>query len=60
MKQAALDPELAKQFDREAKLAFIEKLADEFLATGRYSLDRPDELIAALTARIKREPEAKP
>ena len=56
MAQVSLDPKLKEQFEDEASAAYVEELIYEFLAKG-YSLDRPDELIAAVGARLKRGPE---
>ena len=53
--QCELDPQLNAEIMKEAKRAFIEKLIDDFLAEG-YSLERPDELIAAVRQRLKDGP----
>jgi hypothetical protein len=53
-RQAALDPELAAQFQDEAMLHYIEnKTIPEALERG-HSLERPDELMVAIEARLKK------
>jgi hypothetical protein len=53
--QAALDPELRAQIDKEAAEYYVTRLTEEFLAKG-YSLERSDELIAAIVERLKNGP----
>jgi hypothetical protein len=53
--QCELDPQLDAEIRKEARIAFVEKLIDDFLAKG-YSLERPDELIAAVEARLLNGP----
>ena len=50
-----LDPQLNAEIQGEAMLAFLERLIDGFLAKG-YSLERPDELEAAVVQRLKDGP----
>jgi hypothetical protein len=53
--QCELDPQLNAEIQGEAMLAFFERLIDGFLAKG-YSLERPDELDAAVVQRLKDGP----
>jgi hypothetical protein len=57
LQQMELDPRLREQFQAEAADAYIEKLIEGFLEEG-YSLDRPEELSAAVVERLKNGPRA--
>jgi hypothetical protein len=54
LKQAALDPALREQFEREAREYYVEnRLIPEALARG-YSLDQEEELIDAIVRRLEK------
>jgi hypothetical protein len=53
--QATLDPELREQFEEEAQEHYVIELISGLLESG-YSLERPEELIAAVVSRLQAGP----
>jgi hypothetical protein len=53
--QCELDPQLTAEIQKEAEIAFVQRLIDDFLMKG-YSLERPEELEAAIVNRLKNGP----